>query len=306
MNAFFRFLLFALPVGLLTSCSTYVKVVGLQSVHPAVKGDYILAGVRPGGHELLLSKQQYTGLYLAGVKNGKIKTLTERTGAGYQPAFSPDGKQLCYRSDHYDETKRLSSLYKIALETSKTTPLVENERVVSPPTVVGKDIAYTVEGKLKTTSFGWKIPGMRIEKTFVLTDDLEPMLYQDGYRRLFKPNGDGSYLWISLSPDRKKLLYYLVGKGSYVCDLYGENIIFAGDLMFPKWLNNRYIAGIRDRGESKTATDLVAINLKSGKQTVLTNTAQVNERNPHPFDKGRHIAYQTTAGEFKILKIKLR
>jgi len=273
---------------------------------PKIKGDYTIAGIGPDGKSMLVTKPLYTGLYLIDLESGDFRTLTNLPGAGYQPAFSKDGQSLVFRSDDFSAKKRTSSIYLLRLDSGDTTVILRRGRIVSPPVVVGNTIAYTVNEKLKTDGFRWSPMGHVLEKTFVQLEDLQPVLWSDGIKRVYKPSGEGSYIWVSLSPDGQKMVYHLAGKGTFVSDLYGRKLLSAEDLANPKWLNNNYIIGIKPRGYGSgyPSTDLVAFCVKTGKKSIITNTANVNERNPYPFDKGRSIAYQSSDGTFHVIKLK--
>jgi Tol biopolymer transport system component len=294
-----------------TFSQTYAQqilITETTTVKPVVGGEYTLSGVTPNGKSFLVTKPHYMGLYLINISDGKIRTVTDLPGTGYDPAFSKRGKFLCYRSDDYTDKKRYSTLYKMKLRSADTTVLVRKERVVSCPHIAGNDIVYTIDGKLQNKRFYWWLFTHADEKTFVLPENLTPVLWKHGYRKELKPGGEGSYIWISLSPDGKKMLYYLVGKGAFVCDLNGRILLDAGNLMNPGWLNNDYIIGVGIRGNvaKSTSTDLVAYSVKTSKRIVITNTADINERNPYPFDKGRKIAYQTPSGSIQVININIK
>ncbi len=288
------------------SCVPYVKISSSKQVSPNIKGDYTIAGICSDGKAMLVTKPLYTGLYLIDLKSGNTRTLTNLPGAGYQPAFSKDGRSLVFRTDDFSEKKRTSSLYLLRLDSGDTTVILRRGRIVSPPVVVGNDIAYTVNGRLKTHGFDWSPMGHPIEKIHVQLEDLQPVIWSEGIKRVYKPSGEGSYIWVSLSPDRRKMVYHLAGKGTFVSDLYGRILLSADDLANPKWLNNNYIIGVKPRGYGSgyLTTDVVAFSVKTGKKLTLTNTASVNERNPYPFDNGRAIAYQTSTGTFHVIKLK--
>lgn len=278
-----------------------------EQIVPSVKGEYSISGVSANGKFLLVTKPNYVGLSLLNRKTGQIQTLSNETGAGYNPAFSKGGRYLSFRVDDYSQNKRLSTIYKVNVKSLLANALIEKERTVSPPQIVGNEILYTVEGKLKGSSIHWWLFTEPGDKTVVEVEDLKPILWRNGERIDLKVNDKSSYIWVSLSPNRKLLVYYEVGKGTFICNLAGKVLFSAGNILYPKWLNNHYIIGTDKHSPSSaaTATDLVAFSAQTGKRVVITNTASINERNPHPFSNGRQIAYQTPNGTIYVVKIKL-
>jgi Tol biopolymer transport system component len=285
-----------------------IEIVETKSIKPGETGNYTIAGVVPNGKYLLLTKQHLTGLYLLDLKTSRVHKITELQGAGYKPVSTKSGSYVLYRTDDYSEKKKLSSIHKIKVSTGDSTLLVSNKRTVSTPIVIGNNIVYTVDGKLKRDQFHWWMFTNPADKTFVLNEDLLPVLWEQGEERVFIPGGEGSYIWISLSPDKKKMLYHLAGQGTFVCDLSGNFLLSAGNLLNPCWLNNNYIAGIgtHDMSDKSIATDIIAYSLKTKERIIITNTEKVNERNPFPFARGRKIAYQTSTGDLEVIKIRIK
>jgi hypothetical protein len=280
-----------------------LRVHSTQEIHPGIKADYTLSGVSPNGKSILVTKPHYQGLYLIDLKTGATKTLTEQQGAGYQPDFSDHSKYVCFRSDDFTHKIRLSSVYRVKLRHPDSTLLYAEGRNVTCPEIIGNDIIYSVDGKLKANHFHWWLFTRPDEKTFVQLQDLQPVLYQRGFKKTFCPSGEGSYLWVSLSPNRKRMVYYVVGKGAFVSDLNGKILLSAGDLMSPRWMNNDCVSGVAVHGDSgkSTATDVVFFSVKTGKRFVLTPTASINERNPYPLLKGKKMIYQTTSGALQLV-----
>jgi len=146
------------------------------------------------------------------------------------------------------------------------------------------------------------------QDTILTLDKLTPVLSINGIQKVFRPGGDGDYIWASLSPDKTKILYYLVGKGTFVCDLNGENLVSPGKINSPKWLNNQIIIGMvdQDDGHRVTASDLVYFNLNTGRIASLTATTGRHEMYPYPFADGKKIVFSTDEGEVYIMKLKVR
>lgn len=295
--------LFAFPIS-----SQHVEISDLRTVEPKIKEDYTISAVSPNGKYLLVSKSLYSGLSLINIKSGETRVVSRMPGSGYQPAFSTGSRYIFYRSDDFSSKKRFSSIYKSKVRTADSSILVKNERVLSPPLIVGNNLVYSVDGTLKSKMVHPCIFNAIDDKNILLLKDLSPVLYSNGTMKELKPEGEGSYIWVSLSPNKKAFLYYFVGKGTSICSLYSKRPLFIGKLRNPNWLGNDYIIGVESHSsdEKSTATDLVAYSVKTGKRFVITDTKDTNERNPIVFDKGRRIAFQTSSGAIKVLKISIK
>lgn len=285
-----------------------IKVIKTRQLTPKYTGDYAASGVSPDGKQLLVTGTNSKGLYLIDIKNGKTRKLTESAGAGYEPLFSPDGRYICYRSDGYVDRKKYSSLIKIDLLTGDTVILEKKSRNITRPVTAGGNLVYLADGHQQSKDFTGKLLKSTINETYVMVEELSPVLYINGTKKPFRPGGDGSYIWVSLSPDKTKMLYSLVGKGTFVCDLEGKVIASLGKINAPKWLNNQIIVGMDDKddGQMVTSSELVAYSVASGKKTYLTSTTARKEMYPIPFYDGKQIAYRTSEGSLFIMKVKIK
>lgn len=119
------------------------------------------------------------------------------------------------------------------------------------------------------------------------------------------PMGDFYYLWVSVSPDKSKILFTVAGKGSYISDLNGENLQELGYLNAPVWINNNWIVGMNDKdnGEVVITSDIITVHIKSKKRYNLTGNDASIAQYPVVDAHGNKIAYHTLQGDIYILDI---
>lgn len=86
------------------------------------------------------------------------------------------------------------------------------------------------------------------------------------------PQGKGSYLWPSLSPDGSKIVYWLAGHGCFVCNLDGSNSRHLGGMRAAVWAGNDAIVGMYDLDDGRMILEsrLVACDISSGEKQILT------------------------------------
>ena len=285
-----------------------IKVKRIKQLTPRDTGEYAVSGVSPDGKKLLVTGPGLKGLYLLNIRSRKAETITEMAGAGYEPVFSPDGRYICFRTDEYSSKLKYSSLHKIDLVTGESETLERKSRNISQPVAVSNNVAYFANGLHQVKGFEDNNLKSLEKETYVLLEELLPVLYINGEKKILKPGGDGSYIWVSLSPDKTKLLYHLVGKGTFISDLNGNILGTPGKLNAPKWLTDQVIIGMNDKddGDRLISSEIVAFNLTTGKRTNLTSSGERNEMYPFPFPNGKKIAFRTPGGELYLMKVKVR
>lgn len=78
----------------------------------------------------------------------------------------------------------------------------------------------------------------------VFVRDCKIVVEMVGQETVLTPNGaDANYFWVSLSPDRTHIAYYVAYQGAYVCDLDGKNVHRLGWMIEPTWMDNEMVAG---------------------------------------------------------------
>ncbi len=285
-----------------------IRVKGVSRVKPEDKGSYILSGVMPGSHYLLVSGEGYAGLSLLDTRRGRLRVISGEPGAGYEPAVTADGKRVLYRSDNFENNRKYSSVYSFNIATGDKQLMVDKERGVLPPVVSGDAILLKSDMMMRVEQSGKILLKGTGGETFLVIEEMMPVLYRGEERRPLMPNGDGFYIWASLSPDESMILYNYQGRNTYICDTSGKVMHDLGLINAPKWLDNTIVIGMDDRddGHMITGSELVYYSLQEKKRRVLTNTENRSEMFPLPFGNGKKIAFSTDQGEIYVMKIRVR
>jgi Tol biopolymer transport system component len=288
--------------------SQSIKVLRIEQLTTVKDGEFVVSAVSPDAKSILASEPGFKGLYSIDVSLKKIIKISGSPGAGYEPCFSPDGSSVYFRSDEFVNSKKYSSLFKINL-TSKETEIIEDKsRDLSSPVAINKRIVYSIGGRKMERVISQS--GSKSESTdiYVVLENLKPVLYINGIGKRVLPNGEGNYIWVSLSPDKTKLLYNFQGTCTYICNLDGSIIANAGRLDAPKWLNDDIIVGMDDKddGYRVISSDIIGFSLLTKQKTALTSTSGKAEMYPFPFPGGDKIAFQTNEGELFIMYLNIR
>jgi len=283
-----------------------VKVVENTCLTTTEQGEFFNPVFSPDGEKVAFSKQGFEGLFVLSIADNKIEQITDRQGAGYAPIYSATGQKIYYRADEYEGIKKYSSLVEYDLKTKTENKLIERQRFVSAPQPCGNNLIYTVENNLKRSRIDNHSEDRNDKEIYVMIENQKIALYINGTKTILAPLNEGNYIWPQLSPDRSRLMFTFTGKGTYISDLNGSNLVQLGYLNAPQWLNNSWVAGMRDKdnGYFFTESDLYAVST-DGKNTVrLTQTPEIIEMYPSSTATGDRIVYHTIKGEIYMLSLK--
>jgi Tol biopolymer transport system component len=267
-----------------------------------------VSAVSPDGNKILVSGPNYKGIYITGRRGGRVTRISDAPGAGYEPRFSEDGRYIFFREDEFPDKKKVSSLIQYDMTTGNRKVVADRVPDLAAPEFSGNRMHYRSGGRMNTVN----LDNVSLKGTgpdiFVISEELTPVVYINGEGKQVKPNGDGSYIWASLSPDRSRLLYYFAGKGTFVSDLDGKILFSPGKISAPRWLNDQIIIGMEDHddGYRVTGSEIVCFSLSSGRSISLTSTPERAEMYPLPLPDGKNVVFQTPEGEIFIMRLKVK
>ena len=275
MKKVYLFLALAIPM---MASAQLLEVSSTQLV--TSKADAKVAAFSPNGDYLLLTNTSHQGLQSMDLASKTLTTISRAEGAGYNVQVSQDGKQVVYREVTMDAKK------------NRMSTVVRHDMAARQGQVVAKKQQHlaAMVADAERPSFSVK--------------DRQLMMTVNGETKVFSPNGQQySYHWASLSPNGKKVAYYISAVGCFVCDIDGSNIQFIGhNCLAPVWYNDNILVGCdtKDNGEVVLESVIVAYSL-DGKKQVLTNGEQIAV---FPQAANGKIAYSTSEGEIYIMNVK--
>ena len=257
-----------------------LEVVSMQQLPITAQADMKVAGVSPAGDYVLLTNGSNKGLQCYDMASQTLTTITEADGAGYNVQLSQDGKEVVYRETSFDRNNlRQNKIIRMNMSNQRQNVVARSQR----------------DMKLMATSDNL---------TTIVIADRKIVLKHNGLSTTLAPNGmNESYLWPSVSPDGKKICYYVAGKGCFVANIDGSNPQFiARDCRAAKWYNNNTIVAMADEddGHFTTASAIVAYSLNGQKQ-VLTSNKMIAM---YPYTAENMIVFSTLKGETYMLNVK--
>ena len=185
----------------------------------------------------------------------------------------------------------------------------KNEVLYRERTPAGEDADYTYKTyDLKDKEYAEveKPPSAPLE---VRVDRKQLQLVKHGeVVRKMDPVGDHYYIWASLSPDGRRLLFTAAGKGTYVTDLDGNVVANLGMLNDPGWMNEEWVLGMEDQddGERVLSSNVVARHVPSETRVNLTRDFDGIALYPESSPEAERIVFHNPQGEIFIANIRIK
>ena len=295
-------LLFAMVGQVLTA--QQINVQSISFLKNSEVGGYYHPAFSPSGDYLLTTSENYTGLRQYNFADNFVKVLTTDPGAGYGVQISADGNTIVYKKTQYINRLRNNSLVSLSRVTGKQVQLAAPTREPITAGFSANKPQY--------------VKGNKLFRVNIMTPDVAPVvcienqkivLYTGSMRKVLTPNGESaSYIWPSISPDKKNIAYTVAGKGTFVCRIDGTNPKSLGKLNAPVWINNEWLVGMDDKddGEKLLSSSLVVLSIDGKARQTLNTPKEVMAMYPAASPDGSQIAFNTEKGELYLVKIQIK
>lgn len=225
---------------------------------------------------MLTTSSDYTGLVLTDLQNGQSRVLSSASGAGYNVRVSADKKNVIYQECSYTTGKRMTGYSSYALDNGVSRRLQAPQRSRS----------------------------VNLGGVYAVSEDLKISVYRNGQKTVLAPNGEHRrYIWPSVSPDGKKLLYTVSGVGTYVCNIDGTSPVSLGILRAPKWVSDSWVVGMENTTTEETSVSVVVMSKIDGScRQTLTPSSVVAM---YPSATEHCVAFSTDKGEVYCMEISI-
>lgn len=256
------------------------------------------------GDKLLFTASGFSGLNLVDLSTNQVTEISKEAGAGYEPQFSTDNAQIYYRKTSFENNRRFNAVLSFDIKTKRNSELLAPQRMLNKiyPLTNGV-IAFSGKNILRATA----TKSIAAPIVVSANDELRIMLYNGKISYLNPLNmPEPRYIWVSLSPDNKKILFTAAGKGTYICDLNGKILSSLGSINAPVWFNNDYVVAMEDKddGHRVTSSKIVLISVVKKTKTDISTTDKI-AMYPTASGKASRIAYHTENGEIEVVEIKM-
>ena len=299
-----KLLLFFLVIAQI-ALAQQINVLSIEKIKATDTGGYFYPKISPDNQFILMTRGNYSGLYQYSPVSKSLKTLNEDPGAGYKVQISEDGNTVLYNKTELIRKLRHNSLISQTISNGEKKVLVAPTREQITGKMVNSNPVYVKNRSLvKSNSV------KPTDNLYLITIENQKMvLYKNGVRAELTPSGaNASYIWPSISPDNKNIVYTVTGKGTYVCSVTGKNVTSLGKLNAPSWAGNRYVVGMDDRddGEKLISSSLIITSIDGKLRKKLETPTGINAMYPSASKDGSRIAFNTDRGEVYLMQVEFK
>ena len=298
-----RKVLFAL--ALCVSFSGMAQLVNVTSIDKVNVPENVankVAAISPQGDYILVTTDYNCGLTKVDLATGATQVVTRAQGAGHDAQISADGTTVVYRERSTNKKHlQMKAVKTKNLLTGAEQQLVKPTRDLQGVAIDGNTAVAVNKGKMSKKALSSE--KAQVSAPVLSIDKLQLMITENGKTRVFSPLGTQyRYIWPSVSPDGQKALFFVSGKGAYVCNIDGTGLQELGTVRAPKWFSDNIIVGMNDKdnGEVYTSSEIVAVDLQGNRQ-VLTDDSVIAM---YPLPAAEKIAFSTPTGEAYIINLK--
>ncbi|MBQ7211348.1 MAG: hypothetical protein IJS19_01550 [Muribaculaceae bacterium] len=296
------FVSFVLAAVSLIGYAQVVNVASMKRVTLPAGVAVDMAVVSPTGNFVVVSDLNARGLKKIDLATGK-STILSKTASNYDVRISTDGSQVMFREYSTDANRlRWATLKTVNTSTLKEQTLVAKSRDIQGTALCGNTATVVDKGRFTKKALSATADKMMPVASI---DHGALKLTVNGVTRNLSPQGTAgqSYIWPSVSPDGKRVLYYLVGEGCFVCDLNGKNVKRLGALSAPRWIDDSTIVGMRDEDNGVTITRSVVIakNIDNLREQQISSSSIIAL---YPSASKKNIVFSTDKGELYLVTLK--
>jgi len=287
-----------------------INVLEEEQLTTAAQGMFYFPHFTPEGDKLALTSGNYKGLWILNIEAKSLQMLNELPGAGYQPVFSPDGSMVYFRHDRYDRGRKSSAILGQSIS-GKSQITIEpfTRKLSSPIMLTNGEILYQKGETLNITSENVSAQPMALSarEPVVFIENGSIALVQGTDKNILMPIGEGHYVWLSLSPDKARILFTKTGVGTYISDLKGNIIADLGYANAPRWSpDGEWVVYMVDRDDGHTiiSSHIYVASVDGKKQFQLTRGERI-DLYPDWSPRGNQITFASNTGQIYLLTISV-
>ncbi|MDX1702141.1 MAG: hypothetical protein R3250_16060 [Melioribacteraceae bacterium] len=284
-----------------------VTVVEIMKLEIGIEQEIAYPKFTADDNKIIFTSPNFQGLYKYDLTSGDIEIISNGMGAGYNPRILNDGN-IYYKTFDLINGRKLYSINKYNSITGKNEVLDVNVRLAKIPFQRTWDEVYYLNNSvIKKQSMEKTLSKSNESDIAVYVENNDLILINGNEKILLNPLGKGVYVWESISPDGKSLLFSFGNQGTFVININGQLILNIEEAHYPRFSpDGKYISFMKDKddGHNYTESDIFIYSIEDEESYKVTDTEDRIEMYPNWSNDGTKLVYHTIEGELFVAELK--
>ncbi len=280
-------------------------------------GEFFMAPkFSPDGEKLAFTQPRYNGLWVMNLADETIQQITDAPSAGFGFSWSEDSGAILARVSRYEEQYRYTAIKIFDVQDHSETIVADYQRnIIGVP-----QWSDTGENVIINTREGIEVQSSPRQMDTIIDEENQEQIQVFSVARSIgvrdavttdiqslQPLGDQNYINITLSPDKSRIAFEIVGGNLHAMNVDGSNVIDLGRGHRPQWSpDGEYIVFMvtEDDGHEYTASDIYAVRPGGTGRTRLTDDVNRLFMNPSWSPDGERIVFNDmTDGSIYFIEV---
>ena len=287
---------------IMLTCSLSAQTITIEKTYRVLEQKGFHPQFNANGNLLAFTSESYIGLNVYNFSDKSIEKVSDEAGAGFQPTFSTNNERVFYRNTVYEERLRMDGVQSYDLAKKTRVEMLTPRRNMKQPQSYESGFLVFADTKLLKSTFGKTKAAI---PNYIWSDGSNLNIYRNNkIERLNPIEGANGYIWASLSPNGKMILFTAAAVGTFVSDLNGKIVSKLGFLNSPIWYDDNFVVGMQDKddGQFVTGSTILMKSIDGKIAKVLSDTKQIAM---YPTAAIGKVAYNTVQGDIYVVELKI-
>lgn len=285
----------------LTAGAQLAEVGTPQPLLRGVQSDLYNPVLSRDGSRLLFSSADYSNLRMYDFNDNVTVSVCKDARSGFDAQFTPDASAVVFVSQRTAENgMNMRRVQTYDVESRRLEAISEETRAVERP-LVGNGSVQITDTKGRRTVGRKAVDGVRTSGSVLY-------ITVGGVESAYTPvPSQAGYIWASLSPSGKKVMFFAAGRGIVITDLKGNVLSEPGKYEAPVWFGDDHIVAMNatDDGHQFRSSQIVLLKADGSEMQELTRPESMS-MNPTASIQGGKIVYNTIDGLLYQMDVRLK
>ncbi len=292
-------------IGIFNIARADLKVKGTAAKLIGGDGLYFMNPVwSPDGSQIAFTTSNYQGIWIMNSNGSEAREISDEPAAGFGFEWSADSKAIVSRVARFEGKYRFNAIEVFDLQTGESR-FITNFRTTMPDLphwgAWDEKIYMFDRGKIEVFNSGKMVSVLEKKSApmigcFLRDDQIAIGNPAAKDYKIFEPVKGERCLNLTMSPDRSRVAFEIIGGNMFVMNADGSGLVDLGDGHRPQWSpDSQHLVYMitQDDGYQYLSSDLYIIKIDGSEKTKLEFAEDKLEMNPSWSSDGKKIVFDS-------------